>query len=352
MDLSEYVVNGEWVLLATPARRTESFYKCCPEPYPSVYFYMHIRRRTLYYGFNLIIPSLLISLMTVLGFTLPPDAGEKITLEITILLSVCFFLSMVAEMTPPTSEAVPLIGTFFSCCMLVVSASVVFTVVVLNLHFRSPDTHEMSPFVRIVLLKWLPWLLMMRRPGQKFSRQAFLHADEDRESNHSAAATMMTPITTPFSQSTESESLMRNVRPLEVGLNVSFADKQLEHHENCCVINNCGQRAPPLGQLGTAACDRTGSVDFEARIHSAIVQLSSPDRGDPAVHAQLLMLHRVYTELKFITQRMQQEDEDEDAQNDWKFAAMVVDRLCLIVFSTFIVASTCGIMFSAPHLNA
>ena len=34
------------------------------------------------------------------------------SLEITILLSVCFFLSMVADMTPPTSEAVPLIGRF------------------------------------------------------------------------------------------------------------------------------------------------------------------------------------------------------------------------------------------------
>ncbi|KAK6058452.1 Neurotransmitter-gated ion-channel transmembrane region [Cooperia oncophora] len=164
---------------AVPARNETNVFD--DQPYPSLYFYLVIQRRTLYYGLNLIIPSLLISLMTVLGFTLPPDAGEKITLgrlhmyvpsflishslEITILLSVCFFLSMVADMTPPTSEAVPLIGAFFSCCMLVVSASVVFTVLVLNLHNRKPETHEMSPFLRECLLIWLPWILMMRRPG-------------------------------------------------------------------------------------------------------------------------------------------------------------------------------------------
>ncbi|VDM78142.1 unnamed protein product [Strongylus vulgaris] len=108
MDISYYVENGEWNLLAVPARNETNVFD--DQPYPSLYFYLVIQRRTLYYGLNLIIPSLLISLMTVLGFTLPPDAGEKITLEITILLSVCFFLSMVADMTPPTSEAVPLIG--------------------------------------------------------------------------------------------------------------------------------------------------------------------------------------------------------------------------------------------------
>ena len=31
--------------------------------------------------------------------------------------------------------------------MLVISASVVFTVVILNLHFRAPETHIMSPLV-------------------------------------------------------------------------------------------------------------------------------------------------------------------------------------------------------------
>jgi nicotinic acetylcholine receptor len=80
MDVSEYLENGEWLLMSTPARKQEKKFSCCPEPYYFLKFYMRIRRRTLYYGFNLIIPSLLISLMTVLGFTLPPDAGEKITL--------------------------------------------------------------------------------------------------------------------------------------------------------------------------------------------------------------------------------------------------------------------------------
>ena len=43
-------------------------------------FTIHIRRRTLYYFFNLIVPCVLISSMALLGFTLPPDSGEKLTL--------------------------------------------------------------------------------------------------------------------------------------------------------------------------------------------------------------------------------------------------------------------------------
>lgn len=55
-------------------------YACCPEPYVDVTFTIQIRRRTLYYFFNLIVPCVLISSMALLGFTLPPDSGEKLTL--------------------------------------------------------------------------------------------------------------------------------------------------------------------------------------------------------------------------------------------------------------------------------
>ena len=63
-----------------PAVRNEVRYDCCPAPYLDITFTIKIRRRTLYYFCNLIIPCILIASMAVLGFTLPPDSGEKLSL--------------------------------------------------------------------------------------------------------------------------------------------------------------------------------------------------------------------------------------------------------------------------------
>ncbi|GFT73750.1 neuronal acetylcholine receptor subunit alpha-7 [Nephila pilipes] len=113
-DLSTYISNGEWILIGLPGVRNEIFYACCPEPYIDITFTIHIRRRTLYYGFNLIIPCVLISSMTLLGFTLPPDSGEKLTLGVTILLSLSVFQMLVTETLPPSSDAVSIIGALVS----------------------------------------------------------------------------------------------------------------------------------------------------------------------------------------------------------------------------------------------
>ncbi|KAL3290310.1 hypothetical protein HHI36_023654 [Cryptolaemus montrouzieri] len=107
--------------------------------------------------------------MAVLGFTLPPDSGEKLSLGVTILLSLTVFLNMVAETMPATSDAVPLLGTYFNCIMFMVASSVVSTILILNYHHRNADTHEMSDWVKVVFLYWLPWLLRMHRPNHTAS---------------------------------------------------------------------------------------------------------------------------------------------------------------------------------------
>ena len=83
--------------------------------------------------------------MAVLGFNFPPDSGEKVTLEITVLMSLTMFMNMVSSMQPPSSET-PLIGTYFSCIMIMVASSVVCTIMILNYHHRLATTHTMSVY--------------------------------------------------------------------------------------------------------------------------------------------------------------------------------------------------------------
>lgn len=112
VDLSNYVVNGEWELIRIKIVRNVVRYACCDEPFPDVTFYVTIRRRTLYYMYNVVFPCVMMSALTLLVFCLPPDSGEKIALGITVLLAFSVFMLAVAENLPETSEFVPLISKY------------------------------------------------------------------------------------------------------------------------------------------------------------------------------------------------------------------------------------------------
>jgi hypothetical protein len=79
-QLDSYIKNGEWFLMGVTSYYKSISYECCPEKFPFVMFEINLRRRTLYFVVNLIFPCILISFMSVLGFSLPPDSGEKIGL--------------------------------------------------------------------------------------------------------------------------------------------------------------------------------------------------------------------------------------------------------------------------------
>ncbi|XP_037079757.1 neuronal acetylcholine receptor subunit alpha-7-like isoform X7 [Pollicipes pollicipes] len=304
-DASNFIPNGEWTLLGVPGQRNELSYACCPQPYIDITYKILIRRRTLYYFSNLIVPCVLIASMAVLGFTLPPDSGEKLSLGVTILLSLTVFLNMVAESMPTTSDAVPLIGTYFNCIMFMVASSVVSTVLILNYHHRSGETHEMAPWVRSVFLQWMPWLLRMSRPGEKITRKNIIMNNKMKELELKERS---------------SKSLLANVLDMDDDFR-GLAPAPLSLAANSAAYT----RLPP-GQ----------SVD----------DLAAP--GCMAGCAR--ELHLILRELRTVTDRLRQEDDEAVVTSDWKFAAMVVDRLCLIVFTLFTVVATVAVLLSAPHI--
>jgi len=64
------------------------------------------------------------------------------------------------------------------------------------------------------------------------------------------------------------------------------------------------------------------------------------------------LLSSILEELRQLTGKVERDEMKQDEVNDWRFAAMVVDRLCLIAFTTFTVVSTFTILLSAPTFHA
>ncbi|KPM11643.1 acetylcholine receptor subunit alpha-like protein 2 [Sarcoptes scabiei] len=167
IDLSEFYKSVEWDILRVSAKYNEEYYECCPEPYPDITFNLTMRRKTLFYTVNLIIPCVGITFLTLVVFYLPSDSGEKVTLSISILVALTVFFLLLAEIIPPTSLAIPLLGKYLLFTMILDTLSICVTVYVLNVHFRSPSTHIMTPWVRKVFIHILPKILLMKRPSSQ-----------------------------------------------------------------------------------------------------------------------------------------------------------------------------------------
>ncbi|XP_070568561.1 neuronal acetylcholine receptor subunit alpha-10-like isoform X4 [Ptychodera flava] len=159
-DLQYFIHNEQWNLEFAKARRHITFYECCPERYPDISFYVCIRRKPLYYIYNLIIPCVLLCALSFLGFFMPYNVGVvKASLSVTLILSLTVFLLLVAEMMPRTSKEIPLIGQYYLAAMSLISVSTAMNVAVLNVNVCK---REVPVWIKVAVMKYLAAAMCMR----------------------------------------------------------------------------------------------------------------------------------------------------------------------------------------------
>uniref|UniRef100_A0A8C6WUP3 Cholinergic receptor, nicotinic, alpha 7 (neuronal) n=1 Tax=Neogobius melanostomus TaxID=47308 RepID=A0A8C6WUP3_9GOBI len=300
-DLSGYTPNGEWDLVEVPGVKTDKLYPCCPEPYPDITYTVVMRRRTLYYGLNLLIPCILISTLALLVFLLPADSGEKISLGITVLLSLTVFMLLVAEIMPATSDTVPLICEYLSTCHHHGhrGLSVIATVLVLQYHHHDPNGSKMPKWTRVFLLNWCAWFLRMKRPGEDKVRPAC-----------------------------PNKGLRSSLSSMDVLPNGTAG--HLTNTSNIATSPDSGVMCGRLLRTGEEELLMPGTHGYSA---GGV----EPDLG------------KILDEVRYIATRFRDQDQEEMVCNEWKFAACVIDRLCLMAFSLFTILCTIGILMSAPN---
>ncbi|NWZ72935.1 ACH10 protein, partial [Acrocephalus arundinaceus] len=164
-DLTDFVENVEWEVLGMPAARNVITYGCCSEPYPDVTYTLLLRRRASFYVFNLLLPCIMVSFLAPLGFYLPADSGEKVSLGVTVLLALTVFQLLVAESMPP-SESVPLIGKYYIATMTMITASTALTIFIMNVHHCGPGARPVPPWARRLILHHMARLCCVYEVGE------------------------------------------------------------------------------------------------------------------------------------------------------------------------------------------
>lgn len=109
VNLDSYEKNGEWEILNTTVWRDEFFYECCPEEkFSNIAFWIRMQRRYTFYVMNVILPSMVTSILLLSIFYCPP--GQKVQIGVVVLLSFRIFLLNVTDSIPKTSDHIPLLG--------------------------------------------------------------------------------------------------------------------------------------------------------------------------------------------------------------------------------------------------
>ncbi|KAK6731999.1 hypothetical protein RB195_008069 [Necator americanus] len=311
IDLTNYVPSGEFDLVKVYQKRRVVKYTCCPEPYPDITFFIYIRRKTLYYLYNIVFPCLMMSVLTLLVFVLPPDSGEKIALGITVLLAFSVFVLAIAEKMPETSDSMPLIGIYLMVVMGMTSVSVVMTVLVLNFHHRGPFNDPVPEWARVLILERLRKLLHMK----------LSHTDTDSKKQKMSVC---------------SNNMMRRL-----SVRVAMDDMRNE------IVNEVG---PDLLNGGNIVESASGEpVHLDVPQTNIAVACNGVIRKRPKTDDNLQI--KLLRTLQVLIRRQESEDESERMAIEWRQIAQVIDRLLFWIFLVATVIITFILLLFIPAMH-
>ncbi|CAD5206911.1 unnamed protein product [Bursaphelenchus okinawaensis] len=289
VDITEYQESVEFDLLSVVGSRHERYYPCCDFPAIDITYDLAIRRKKLFYTVNLMIPCIGIAMLASFVFYLPSESHNKITLCISVLVSLTVFFLLLTDIIPPTSTAVPLVAKYLIFTMIMVTLSVVITILILNIHHQG--IKPMPSFIRFIVIQVLgSSMLIYKKPSECFDKK-------------------------------------RKRMPIKDAL------RQLDDH-----LKSVQKRKVECATISYPTVISYNGKKFNPK-------------NDPVRRELQHRIRRISKNIKYIQKDIQRETANEDMRSDWRLVAMLTDRIFLFIFSVVILIGTLLVTITAPSLR-
>ena len=135
------------------------------QKYSFAKYRLKITRRPLYYIMLLIVPCVLCTMLVLISFAIPPENGERIGFCATIMISVSFYLIIMADMLPEKSDTLPILGIYYTITMVEIAAALMATrdFCVKGVPFRTRATYMFQGPMQGAQTKAKEWDWMCRQ---------------------------------------------------------------------------------------------------------------------------------------------------------------------------------------------
>ena len=299
---AQYINSSEWEVVEGSKSRNAVKYACCQYPYVDVTIKLVLKRKPLYYIFNVITPCLVLAVTILFGFFLPPESGERISLTITILLAVAVFLQLVSDSLPRNSDSIPILAVFYMVIMTESALSLITTCTVLVFHFRASSRGVERPpqWMRDFFLKKVGRLIKVK--GVRVS-------------------------------SSKVDLSQTKVSDIHTYCNDGFAESYAIPVENGIYESRPATHSPSLKPT------RNGVASGKRQRQTPILHLQDLDMNGSA---NKNVLDEILKEVQIVADNFRHSQLVEENQDEWKEISMIVDRMFFWIFLITLTISAVG----------
>ncbi|KAK1168387.1 5-hydroxytryptamine receptor 3A-like [Acipenser oxyrinchus oxyrinchus] len=190
--------SGEWELVKIQGET--DILKFGIDEWDIITFWVTIKRRSVLYVVNLIIPSSFLMLVDIMSFYLPPHSVDRASFKMTLILGYTVFLLIMNDLLPSTANGTPLIGIYFSVCLALMVISLLETVIITNvLHHNAMKYRPVPRLVRVLVLGYLARLICYTRPPSQPETPSnnITTADPEKMKNVEVSMVSLPPLASP-----------------------------------------------------------------------------------------------------------------------------------------------------------